>query len=321
MRILPTWFWLGIFSVYCNFVHAEDKQAWKDLDDAIIAWNVNELEVGDYLVEYEGRRLQMAKGDMPKVAEFSGRTMRLGNKIRTERLLRKSGFLEVPQRIGMLRDGNRLFTIAGFHDDSELMELKPDDEEKPNFKYDVDPFDLIFSGAGVVGQGKSTPFKKRLAEFHKLNAVTVFRVEKGVAAIFELSPKTNFYHVVRFNKRLGWMPDFVQSGVDRRASRVKPPRGDDITSVFTRRFLWKEVKNKTFVLEFAEFNCTKYKETMQIAFDWSNASECRPEYFTRENLVASHRMQDFAYASKPTLRSAIPGVGLKLDLVELREAP
>ncbi len=302
-----------------GLAQAEDKKAQKWLDDAIEAWYENVEAVGDYLVEYEGKQVEIDEGQH-FVTEFSGRTMRMDDKIRTERLVRPGRRYHQRVRAGILYDAKKTYIIEGFYDDSAVREVLPDDPEPIEYGGEVDPFRVGHGGINVTECDVSA-FRGRKSQLHSMKVVNVFQVKLGVAAVFETDASSRMYRVIRFNRNLGWMPDLSELGVDVRTDHSSPPDGDDLQSYYLNRLIWKELKPKVYVPVFLETTSDEYHRTMQVAFEWMNHDQIKPEFFTTEHLQASHRLQDFAYAPRAVLRSSIPFEGLKVDWTPIQDEP
>jgi hypothetical protein len=300
---------ISAFGTQTVFAQSKDEKALKWFDDAIEAWYENLDAVGSYIVEYEGKFVDV-EDDRHLVTDFSGRTMRLKDKVRTERLVKHNHRDEFPIRAGHLLDGADQYIIEGFHDDSEVRKLSRDKPERIDFRYEVDPFYLIHGG--VHNGASPSIFRSRAFHFHSMEPVNVFQVKTGIAAVFK-SKTPDYYRVIRFNRELGWMPDLSEAGLYRGKDKDLPPDGDDLQVSFAHRVVWKELRPKVYVPVFYERDSRKYDNTTQVAFDWTNHDRAKEEFFTPAHLQSSHHMQDFAFADRPVLRSAIPGAGLKVD--------
>lgn len=290
-----------------------DKKAMKLLDDAIEAWYENIDAVGDYVVEYEGNLVKV-EDDRHFVTDFSGRTMRRGDKIRTERVVKYDRRTEFPIRAGILYDGSDKFVIEGFHDDSVLRKVRRDKPERIRHDFEVDPFYLI--PGGIDTGGTTSVFRSRTHHLHSMEPVNVFQIELGVAAVFK-SKTPNYYRIIRFNRNLGWMPDLSDAGTYYNKDSDAPPDGDDLRVSYSHRLIWKELRTNVFVPVFYERTSPKYNKTTQVAFDWTNHDRAEAEFFTPAHLESSHRMQDFAFTPVPVLRPSILGGKLKDDWVPI----
>jgi hypothetical protein len=168
------------------------KSADTKLEDAKANFLVNELNLNDFCVQVDGHQL-LDTQKLLVATEWRSLVCKSGDSVLTERKIKSVHNGRRPQKVGLLRRSDGIYTIGGLKDDSFVEKYEPKEGYSLNLKYDCAPLSALFTMPNGVEAGDASAFKDRHPLLDR-ELISAEITEGGVRGFFAISRPESSEH-------------------------------------------------------------------------------------------------------------------------------